>query len=280
MIGEASELTQLCAPGPEQLAYAEVDGELVYHVRHSPPSLPVARVLLAAPFGLERQTSYLTWVRWARYLASRGLEAIHFDYRGTGESTGRFEQYCLTDWKTDIAALARQLSSDARVPLLLCGLRMGALLCAELFAEGLGAALLAWAPPPGGQAMLTAVLRRKLASDLLEGLAGPLRTRAAYVERLCSGAALDVEGFPWTQRLWQDAGAHRLVEPPAGDERPWQWWSLEASPAPACREGHSRQIPVGKPPFWGHDPVVLPELNHLFEAGGQFLQHAAGLAEP
>lgn len=67
-----------------------VPGARLYTVLHQAKDR-VARVLLAGRFASERYFAYHTWVRWARYLAERRIEALRFDYRGMGESTGVFE---------------------------------------------------------------------------------------------------------------------------------------------------------------------------------------------
>ena len=63
-----------------------------------------------------------------------GLGIIRFDYRGTGESEGRFADFTLEDWLED--ALAAAASSDG--PLIVVGSSMGGWLMLHL-AERLGA---------------------------------------------------------------------------------------------------------------------------------------------
>ena len=74
----------------ERAGYVESRGSQIYSVLHGVAD-PIARVLLVGPFASERFASYVPWVRWARYLASRRIEALRFDYRGVGESAGTFE---------------------------------------------------------------------------------------------------------------------------------------------------------------------------------------------
>ena len=68
----------------ERAGYFPVYGAHLYTVLHEVPN-PVARVLLVGSFASERHTSYLPWVRWARYLAEQQIEVLRYDYRGVGE---------------------------------------------------------------------------------------------------------------------------------------------------------------------------------------------------
>ena len=134
------------ASNPEHLEEADyllIGQEQLYYVLH-PTILPLrGRVLLAGPFASERPHRYIPWVRWARYLASHGFEVMRFDYRGVGESTGRFEDFGFHTWADDLHLCADWLQRRSpAAPLIIHGLGMGALLGERLFAQGVGNALL------------------------------------------------------------------------------------------------------------------------------------------
>jgi hypothetical protein len=96
-------------------------------------------LLLCGPFAVERERAYLTLVLWARTLASRGFEVMRFDYRGQGESTGAFEDMTIARWREDAAFCAARLSAATQGgAVVLQGVRLGALIAAELFASGVG----------------------------------------------------------------------------------------------------------------------------------------------
>ncbi len=149
----------------EQAGYIESSGAHLYAVLHEVPN-PIARVLLVGPFAWERHSSYIPWVRWARFLAARRIETLRFDYRGTGESTGDFEGLSFDDWTDDVRCLTQWLQSRSpALPLILHGLELGALLASKIFAEGIGHAALLWAAPNNANEVLRAALLRQLAVD-------------------------------------------------------------------------------------------------------------------
>ena len=122
----------------EHAGYCKVSGAYLYTVLHEVPD-PLARVLLIGPFASERHNSYLPWVRWARYLAAKGIEVLRYDYRGIGESTGIFEEMTFDHWSEDVELLADWLKSRSpEVPLVLHGLEIGALLAGNAFHSGIG----------------------------------------------------------------------------------------------------------------------------------------------
>ena len=69
---------------------------------------------------------------WAR---EQGLAFLRFDYRGHGESSGRFEDGCIGDWADDAAEVLTRLTDG---PQILIGSSMGgwiALLLAKRFPD-------------------------------------------------------------------------------------------------------------------------------------------------
>lgn len=208
MINHSSQDHLPVPPSFEHLEYAdylEIKQEQLYFVLH-PTELPLrARVLLAGPFASERPHRYIAWVRWARYLANHGYEVMRFDYRGVGESTGRFEDFGLHSWSEDLRFCTDwMMQRGSEVPLVIHGLGMGALLGDRVFEQGKGKILLSWLPPKSAREMLYEQLKLKMSNNFSLP-SSEHKTRDQFIADLENGEVVEVEGHNWTPRLWVEA---------------------------------------------------------------------------
>jgi pimeloyl-ACP methyl ester carboxylesterase len=257
----------------ESPGYLSRGTDSVYFVHHPAQGVRRAAVVLAGPMGLERTHSYVVWVRWARHLAARGVDVLRFDYRGLGESSGVFAEMTFHQWEEDLRAGLEQLRRLCpEGPVLLHGLRLGALLAAKVFQTDGADGLLLWDPPESGRAHLLEVLRRKVGADNLEGTGGGARSREDYIARLEAGERVEVEGLPWSQGLWRSAEAYPLALPARDEKRRWRAVHLDGRPAEKLlAPEHGRSVRTPRPFFWTAGNRLLPELGELFEDGAAFL---------
>jgi esterase/lipase len=194
----------------EHAGYRKVSGAYLYNVLHEVPD-PLARVLLIGPFASERHNSYLPWVRWARYLTSKRIEVLRYDYRGIGESTGTFEDMTFAHWAEDVEFLADWLKSRSPdVPLVLHGLEIGGLLAGNAFHNGIGTALLLWSPPATANQALRSTLLRWVGLEHLFKPSEDVKPAAEYIRQLEEGAFVEVEGYQWSSSLWRDSFGVKL----------------------------------------------------------------------
>jgi alpha/beta superfamily hydrolase len=251
----------------EQAGYLEICGEHLHVVLHKAKD-PIATVLLAGPFASERNFSYIPWVQWARFLASRRIEALRFDYRGVGESTGVFEDMSFDDWQKDVEFLARwlQLRSPS-LPLILHGMELGALLAGQTFAAGVGRATLLWAAPSTANDILRKALLRKVAVDHTFTDAATWRPISDYIRTLEQEQPFEVEGYQWPARLWNES--FRLALPP----------SEPAGVSAGERPVRSVKLPKSTTPLAGptglrFTSVINPDLTDLFTENLSWLANA------
>lgn len=244
----------------EQFSYLDVgdDGAQLYVVHHQAQGSPRGGVVLCGPIGAERERGYRTLVEIARAVAADGFDALRFDYRGIGESTGRFEDYCLSDWRKDIEACVKLSRDRLRGrPLGLWGARAGALLASEVFGAGFGDGLMLCAPLDG-QPHLIDILRRSLVADMLARPNKRRATREEFVSALERGELVNIDGYLWSRRLWQDASAHR-VSVPVDNVRPWQvidYRGSQRNAREAEHDAHWHLYSAGR--FWEGSPTLLP----------------------
>jgi pimeloyl-ACP methyl ester carboxylesterase len=250
----------------ERAGYVDFSGAQLYTVLHEAMD-PVARVLLVGPFASERHFSYIPWVRWARFLAARGIEALRFDYRGVGESTGVFEEMTFTSWAEDVEFLASRLKSRSPdVPLILHGLELGTLLASKIFEKGVGDALLLWAAPAKANEVLRSALSRRIAVDHAFKKADQRTLWPDYLKQLEAGQPIDVEGYRWSGRLWGES--FKLGLPLGKDEESNAAW---ARGRPVKRvKLDSGAAPLVKGSWLGY-VSLNPDLSGLFTGNFEWI---------
>jgi dipeptidyl aminopeptidase/acylaminoacyl peptidase len=93
-----------------QIVYEELinfisDGIKLYGMLHHPLAQgPHPAVMLLHGFTGQRVESHRIFVKLARRLASNGLAALRFDFRGSGESEGEFADITIARWVRDALA--------------------------------------------------------------------------------------------------------------------------------------------------------------------------------
>lgn len=201
-----NELAGLRAESVEPLFFPAGKGDL-YACHHLPvgPARGEA-VLLCAPAGHEYSRSHRALRQLAAQFAKAGYHAFRFDYYGTGDSAGLYEDADPALWRDDVAAaieLCRQRAGVASVGLV--GARLGASLALQA-AQGRRDVpwLVLWSPVLDG-AGLVAEWRAEHKA-VMQGFG-----------QTVGEAEGEILGFPFSGRMASGlAGLDLLASPPAG----------------------------------------------------------------
>ena len=127
-------------------------------------------VIFVPPFAEEMNRSRRMYVLCARLLASMGLEAVCFDYAGTGDSEGEWGSFSIADWQTNLRDVYQSVRQAGISDISLIGVRFGALLIAQtLIVNDLNInKCILWDPIESGEAFMRQLIRIKIAAAMAE----------------------------------------------------------------------------------------------------------------
>lgn len=164
------------------------------------------QLLMVAPFPHEWQRSYRLFALLSQALAEQGVGSLRFDPTGCGDSSGEDAAFCLDQLAEDSRLALAWLRAMGAGPVLLLGVRAGALVASALAPEQ-GVEWIGWQPVTSGAAYLATLEARER-----QELCNPNRygRRSAW-----STPARDVLlGHRLHPRLREQLGAARLSHPP------------------------------------------------------------------
>lgn len=140
-----------------------------------------------------------TWLQaWAE---RRGRAFLRFDYRGHGQSSGRFEDGCIGDWADDAEAVLQRLTDG---PQILIGSSMGgwiALLLARRHPKRVAGIIGIAAAPDFTDRIEERMTKAKWQSMLAEG-------------QVSVPSRYSPEPYIYTRRLVEDGRRHRVLAEP------------------------------------------------------------------
>lgn len=162
------------------------------------------------PFAEEMNRSRRMASLQARSLAAIGVDVLLLDPFGTGDSAGDFGDARWEIWREDAKAAIAWLGERCRGHVGLWGLRLGALLAAEVAGETDRrlSCLVLWQPVHSGERFLTQFLRLRVAAGM--GKSGEGARVKDLRARLQGGEALEVAGYELAPSL-ADAIASRSL---------------------------------------------------------------------
>lgn len=209
----------------------------------------------------------------ARALARAGIGTLVLDPYGTGDSAGEFSEGTWESWRDDLRRGIEWLRRDGCGCRTLWGVRLGAVMAAQLAVADQGIdRLLLWQPVVDAKAFHTQFLRIRVAAEMERG--GAIRTTEELRRMSSDGEVIEVSGYRIGPQLARDLDLARLPQPaelaavralwcevlPAAD-------SGVARNSVKCLESwreagvHVELERVIGPSFWQlHERVVAPEL--------------------
>jgi exosortase A-associated hydrolase 1/exosortase A-associated hydrolase 2 len=234
-------------------------------------SHPVGDILLAPPFAEEMNRCRAMVAMQARAFSQIGVGTLVLDPYGTGDSAGEFSDGTWDSWRDDLTRGVAWLRSSANGCRALWGIRLGAVMAAELaLRDSAISRLLLWQPVANGRNYFTQFLRIRIAAEMQ--IRGGIRTTEELRKRSAAGEIIEVSGY----RVGPDL-ARRLDEvrlPGAADLPSLRLSWFEVLASAQTPHGNSSLIedyrsggvevdyrPVVGPAFWQlHERTVVPDL--------------------
>lgn len=125
-------------PLEERFHWLSYSGERIASMVHLPPgSGPHPAVLIMHGFTGDKVSNHFLLVKTARALAQRGFVAMRFDFRGSGESEGRFQDVTIPGEIEDALYVFRWLAEQSYVDeqrMAVLGLSLGGCVAAHVAA--------------------------------------------------------------------------------------------------------------------------------------------------
>jgi len=229
-------------------------------------------VVYVHPFAEELNKTRRMAALQARALSERGFTVLQIDLYGCGDSSGDFVDPRWSDWRKDVGSACDHVLVHSPRPLILWGLRLGALLAVDYAAAASVRpdALLLWQPVLNGEAHLRQFFRQQSAARLLTpGLDKATAEQATEVGgyALSPGLQSDVRAIdmhalaPGCPVFWiEQAGPSSIDLPPASNDLIQRWNGTGVRVNTAVAAG---------PQFWATSEIS--ESPSFLAATGNFL---------
>lgn len=195
-------------------------GGPVFAVHHQPAAGVAVRghVLVVPPFNEEMNRCRSMVTLQAREFAKLGFGTLLVDLHGTGDSAGEHGDARWALWLDNLKAALAWLQARPGGCIALLGIRLGAVLAAEVMAtaEGAPRTLVLWQPVVDGKIHMNQFLRVRMAAQL-DRPNLPKETTASMRKQLEAGESIEVAGYELHPELVRAIDAANLVKqrPPA-----------------------------------------------------------------
>jgi len=197
-------------------------------------------ILYLHPFAEEMHKSRRMAALQARAFAAQGCAVLQIDLTGCGDSAGDFGDASWSKWLDDVRVGYVWLSERVGPAISLWGLRIGALLAADISRSVPDLhSLLLWQPVTSGDVFLTQFLRIKLASEMLTG--GQAHTSTKSLRKLLdAGESVEVGGYLLSPEMNRELGALNMID--FHPKCPVQWLEVGAEASEYPSPGSKRVV--------------------------------------
>jgi exosortase A-associated hydrolase 2 len=255
-------------------------------IYHSPAAAISGRgFVYVHPFCEEMNKARRMAALQSRRLAAAGYSVLQIDLFGCGDSSGDFADARWKIWKQDLQIALDWLKSRLDGPLSLWGLRLGAMLAADVARDPAMDIehLLLWQPVGSGELFLTQFLRLRLAAEMLADGVAQTGVRELR-ETLARGVPLEIAGYDLHPQLAAEVDALSLVDLVPAVKRV-HCLEVTAMAEPKVSPASQRVLDawrskglevqaaaVGGEPFWS--TIEVTECEALLAATGRSLKGA------
>ena len=170
-------------------------GSLIGFYHPPEPGVAVKGDVLVVPAFAEEMNRCRSMVTLqAQAFAALGMGTLVLDMGGTGDSLGDFEQADWTGWRADLQLGIAWLRQHGNGCNTLWGVRLGALMAAELAVEDDQIQqLLLWVPVIAGKPYWTQFLRIRIAAEM--GMANGIKSTDALRQQSARGQVVETSGY-------------------------------------------------------------------------------------
>lgn len=184
--------------------YIETERGRIFALHFCSAQPPRAHFVFLPPFCEEMNRCRHLVASQAKQFANVGYSCLIVDPYGTGDSEGELADVSWQDWRADVLAGVQWCQRQSTAPVILWGLRLGALLALDIAASygGQFNKLLLWQPVTNGKSYLTQILRARIA--YLSGNSLQPETTEEMRSRLQQGENIEVAGYVLGGRLAKD----------------------------------------------------------------------------
>jgi exosortase A-associated hydrolase 2 len=190
--------------------FLEHQGRKLFYLLLEPTVVEAhSSVLFLPPFAEELNKSRRIVASQARSLAAAGFNVMLLDLTGCGDAGGDFVDASWEIWLQDASFAAQTLTALGTGPLMLWGLRLGALLACELSQSRSDIdKLVLWQPVLNGEHQIDQFLRLRTAASVLNS--SVTFDRKSLWNQLRSGHSLEIAGYELSPEMALEIAKARL----------------------------------------------------------------------